>query len=165
MRYLIVLLCIAMSFTSCEGDPGPMGPPGPPGEDGVIAPAFEIEVDFNAGNNYSIQENYGFETVPSDVVLVYISWETIDGDEIWRLLPQTAMLEQGVLSYNYDFTDFDFRIFMEGTFDLNTLDSSWTQNQYFRVVVVPADYLNGIDPSNYNDVINATHVETFQKLQ
>lgn len=160
MRYFITLFCLALTFTfaSCEGDQGP------PGIDGEVAPAFEIEVDFNASNNYAITQNYGFNVYPSDVVLIYISWETIDGTEIWRLLPQTALFDEGVLSYNYDFTDADFSIFMDATFDLGTLDSSWTQNQYFRVVVVPADYINKVDTSNYDDVINAANITTVQKL-
>ncbi|WP_435135323.1 hypothetical protein [Formosa sp. A9] len=160
MRQLLALFCIIFTLTACEGDQGP------PGEDGgvIIAPAFEIEVDFNNGNNFAITQNYGFDIVPSDVVLIYISWETIDGTEVWRLLPQTAILDEGVLSYNYDFTDTDFSIFMDATFDLNSLDSSWTQNQYFRVVVVPADYINGIDTANYDDVVKAAQISEFKSL-
>lgn len=160
MKQLLALFCIIFTLTACEGEQGP------PGEDGgvIIAPAFEIEVDFNNGNNFAITQNYGFDIVPSDVVLIYISWETINGTEVWRLLPQTAILDEGVLSYNYDFTDTDFSIFMDATFDLNSLDSSWTQNQYFRVVVVPADYINGIDTANYDDVVKAAQISEFKSL-
>lgn len=160
MKQLLALFCIIFTLTACEGEQGP------PGEDGgiIIAPAFEIEVDFNNGNDFAITQNYGFDIVPSDVVLIYISWETINGTEVWRLLPQTAILDEGVLSYNYDFTDTDFSIFMDATFDLNSLDSSWTQNQYFRVVVVPADYINGIDTANYDDVVKAAQISEFKSL-
>ncbi|WP_159022272.1 hypothetical protein [Formosa sp. L2A11] len=163
MKHIIAVLCLALAFTSCEGDQGVPGEDGLDGIDGEVAPAFEIEVDFNASNNYEITQTYGFTIVPSDVVLVYMSWETVDGTEIWRLVPQTQFFDDGgVLTYNYDFTDEDFRIFLDATFDLDTLGDEWTQNQYFRVVVVPADYINGVDVENYDDIIKATDVESFE---
>ncbi|WP_066223264.1 hypothetical protein [Formosa haliotis] len=162
MKHIIALFCLALVFTACEGD---QGPPGPPGIDGEVAPAFEIEVDFNAANNYSVTQTYGFNIVPSDVVLVYISWETDNGTEIWRLVPQHQIFDEGVLTYNYDFTDTDFMIFLDATFDLNLLGNEWTQNQLFRVVVVPADYINGVDTTNYDEVIKASNISSFDTLE
>ncbi|QDO93299.1 hypothetical protein FNB79_04695 [Formosa sediminum] len=160
MKHIITIICLAITFMSCEGD---QGVPGADGLDGEVAPAFEIELDFNASNNYEITQNYGFNIVESDVVLVYMSWETSNGTEIWRLVPQTQFFDDGgILTYNYDFTDVDFRIFLEANFDLGTLDNVWTQNQYFRVVVVPADYIGGVDIENYDDVINATNIQSFE---
>ncbi|MBP1840462.1 hypothetical protein [Formosa algae] len=162
MKHIIALFCLALALTSCEGD---QGIPGVDGVDGEVAPAFEIELDFNAANNYEITQTYGFTIVPSDVVLVYMSWETVDGTEIWRLVPQTQFFDDGgVLTYNYDFTDTDFRIFLDATFDLGVLDDVWTQNQFFRVVVVPADYINGLDIENYDDIIQATDIDNFETL-
>lgn len=164
MKHIITVLCLALAFTSCVGDQGIPGEDGFDGIDGEVAPAFEIEVDFNSANNYEITQTYGFDIIPSDVVLVYMSWKTLDdGTEIWRLVPQTQFFDDGgVLTYNYDFTDVDFRIFLDATFDLDNLTDDWTQNQYFRVVVVPADYISGVNTENYDDVIKATDVKSFE---
>jgi len=140
---------------ACEGPAGPQGPPGQDGQDGgvVLSNAFELEgVHFTGENNYGLVEEYGFEVLPSDVVLVYILWET-DENEIWRLLPQTVFLPEGVLQYSFDFTVVDVSIFLEGTVDLGVLDTIWTRDQIFRVVVAPADFVDArIDYSDYHAV-------------
>lgn len=164
MKKLISFVCItALLFTSCTGDQGPMGPPGLDGADGgaVTSKAFEIEVDFNAVNEYSFAENYGFELEPSDVTLVYILWEVDSGTDVWRLMPQTVNFDAGQLIYNYDFTRTDVRFFLEGTVDLGSLESDWTQGQVFRVVVVPADNIDGVDVNNLEAVMQANNIYSF----
>lgn len=155
-------LCLALSLifiTSCEG------PEGPPGRDGSIiaSQAFEIEVDFNANNNYEYIEPYGFQVYPTDVTLVYILWEVSNGQEIWRLLPQNVEFINGSLIYNYDFTQIDVRFFLDGTINLDTLDSSWTQNQVFRVVVVPADNVGILNYSDINVAMDVFNINSFEK--
>ena len=160
----ILLFSITVLFMSCEGDPGPPGPQGPSGGL-IVSGAFEIEIDFNSGNNYEFVEPYGFEVYPYDVTLVYILWETLNGQEIWRLLPQTAEFIDGTnLVYNYDFTQVDVRFFLDGTTNFATLGPEWTQNQVFRVVVVPADNVDGIDISNLNTVMQLGNIENFPRL-
>jgi len=134
------------------------------GEDGglIVASAFEIEVSFNPDNNFEFIESYGFEVLPSDVTLVYIEWENDDGEPIWRLLTQTEYFNDGVLVYNYDFTQQNVRFFLDGTVDFNTLDDTYTQNQAFRVVVVPADNIDGLDTSNFDVIMGASAVESFE---
>lgn len=165
MKNIIYLLTIvSFAFVSCDGDPGP---PGLPGEDGglIVADAFEIEIDFTEENNYEHTESYGFEVFQYDVVLTYILWED-NGQEIWRLIPQDIYLNEGVLTYNYDFTPEDVRIFIDGTVDFSLLESRWTQNQVFRVVVVPADNVDAsIDFSNYNNVIQSLNIKDVRKLK
>lgn len=168
-RILSFIAVLALLLTSCTG---PQGPPGFDGFDGIdgingedggliVASAFEIEVNFNADNNFEFVESYGFEVFPSDVTLVYIEWETNDGEPIWRLLTQTEYFDDGVLVYNYDFTQQDVRFFLDGTVDFNTLDDTWTQNQAFRVVVVPADDVDGLDTSNFDAIMDASTIESF----
>ena len=97
----LIILAFSLLFTACEGDPGPPGPPGFDGQDGgfIAASAFEIVLDFTPENDYSFIEPYGFEVLPTDVTLVYISWEFLNGEDIWRLLPHTAdTLEDGYLT-------------------------------------------------------------------
>ena len=161
----LVILFISMSFivlSSCEGD---QGPPGPQGLNGgiITSSAFEIEVDFNAGNNYQFTEPYGFQVYPTDVTLVYVLWETVNGQDVWRLLPQTVEFTDGTLVYNFDFTRNDVRFFLDGTTNFATLDNSYTQNQVFRVVVVPADNVDGLDLTNLNDVMRYNNIEAFEK--
>jgi hypothetical protein len=164
-----LLVVIAIILTACTGDQGPMGPSGFDGNDGnngtngsiVKASAFEITVDFNAANGFSYAENYGFPVSKSDVTLAYILWEIADGKDVWRMLPQTVNLEEGVLFYNFDFTQTDVRFFLDATFDLNLLSSGDTQDQVFRVVVVPADNIDGVNISNINEVMQANSIEHF----
>lgn len=161
LAFLFLTVITATAFVSCEGDQGP------PGQDGglIVSDAFQIEADFTAGNNYEIVEPYGFDVYPYDVVLTYIRWETQDGTLIWRLLPQDVFFEDGILTYNFDFTQDDVRIFLDGDVDFNALDSSWTQNQLFRVVVIPADNVDAaIDYNNYNEVIKSFQIDNFRKI-
>ncbi len=159
--FMLLMSIVAVTFSSCEGD---QGPPGPPGFDGgiIVSGAFEIEVDFTPANNYEFVETYGFDVFPSDVTLVYILWETSNGQDIWRLIPQNVIFPEGILIYNYDFTQSDVRFFLDGTINFNILDPSYTQNQVFRVVVVPADNVDGIDISNLNLVMDANGIENFE---
>ncbi|MCR8667805.1 hypothetical protein NO995_08940 [Aestuariibaculum sp. M13] len=161
MKKLIYLFALSISFLACEG---PQGPPGLPGSDGglFVASAFEIEINFNAANNYEYIENYGFDVYPSDVVMVYISWETDNGQDIWRALPQTTYFNEGTLIYNFDFTQDDVRFFLDGDIDFSILASEWTQNQVFRVVVIPADNVDGLDLNNYNNVIESLNIQSFK---
>jgi len=166
MRNILSLLFIStLLFTSCEGDQGPPGFDGVDGLDGglIVSSAFEIEVDFNQANNYQIIEAYGFDVFEFDVTLVYILWEIVDGQDIWRLVPQSVEFIDGTLTYNYDFTQNDVRLFLDGTTDFSQLTSEWTENQVFRVVVIPADNVDGLDFSDINAVMKANQIESFKK--
>ncbi|WP_179345212.1 hypothetical protein [Winogradskyella ursingii] len=165
-RILSFITVFTLLLTACEGPQGPPGFDGFDGEDGgiLVSNAFEIELDFNESNDYSFTEPYGFEVFPTDVTLVYILWETLDdGTQIWRPLPQFVQFNDGNLIYNYDFTQTDVRFFLEGTTNFATLDSSFTDAQTFRVVVVPADNVGRLDLSDLNAVMQAYNITEFQK--
>lgn len=167
-RILILISVFALFLTSCEG---PQGPPGFDGFDGfdgqdgglIFSSAFEIELDFIAEDNFEFIEPYGFDVFPTDVTLVYILWETTNGQDVWRLLPQTVPFDDGDLVYNFDFTQQDVRFFLDGTTDLNALDDVWTLFQVFRVVVVPADNLGRSDYSDINSVMESYGIESFPR--
>ena len=152
-------------FTACEG---PQGPPGPPGFDGIdgdqiVSSAFEIAVDFNRDNDFQFVEPYGFEVFPSDVTLVYILWEVDGGQDVWRLLPQSVTFEDSSqLVYNFDFTDTDVSFFLDGTTNFDTLGPEWTDGQVFRVVVVPADNVDGLDISDFSVLSDAFNISDFE---
>jgi len=167
-RLLFLFTVLAVLLTACEG---PQGPPGFDGFDGldgeiIASSAFEIEnVDFNPSDNfendYRVRESYGFNVSPTDVTLVYILWENRDGQEVWRFVPQTVIFDDGNdLVYNFDFTQTYVDFFLEGS-NLGILDDVWTQNQIFRVVVVPADNVDGIDTSDINAVLSASNIKSF----
>lgn len=162
--YFLFVAALSLAFISCEGPQGPPGPPGFNGQDGelIAAQSFEIELSFNRDNNFEFIEPYGFNVLSSDVTLVFILWEDDNGTEIWRILPQTVPFDEGDLVYNYDFTQVDVRFFLDGTVDFDTLEPVWTDNQVFRVVVVPADNLgrtNLTDLEAIMEIFNITHFE------
>lgn len=161
---ILFIALLSLVIVSCEGPAGPPGPRGPQGNDGglIVAQAFEIEIDFTSANGYQYLEPYGFTVFPSDVTLVYILWEIVDGQEVWRLLPQSVEFNDGTLVYNYDFTQDDVLFFLDGTVDFGSLDASWTQNQVFRVVVVPADNVGLLNFTNINDVIDVFGIDSFE---
>ena len=171
-RILTFISVFALLLTACEGPQGPPGfdglpgPQGPPGQDGgiFVADAFETEpLNFNNGNEFQITFE-GLDLINSDVVLAYIEWELPDGTLTWRQIPQNVFFDDGVLIYNFDFTQDTVTFFLDGTVDFNSLDPVWTQNQIFRVVIVPADPINGVDLSNLNSVMSTYNITEFQVL-
>lgn len=164
----IFFLAAVLIFSGCEEIPGP---PGPPGEDGasLIGSVFERSGDFTPGNDYQLYFEFpgNIEVYESDVVLVYILWDQVtdnNGDplDVWRLLPQTVVLDEGVLQYNYDYTFADVQIFLEGTIDFNTLLPAETDNQIFRIVILPADLVaqnSDLEIDDYNRLMKSLNID------
>lgn len=164
-KIFYLLTVISFTLASCSGDEGPVGPQGPPGE-ALLGTVFDIEGDFTAANDYSIVVDYAdftdVEVFESDVVLVYLMVGT-DGEAggedvpVWRLLPQTYYVEGGTMQYNYDYTFFDVNIFLDGDVDLSTLDPVFTNDQVFRIAILPAEFAEttGVDVTNYQEVMSA----------
>ena len=144
MKNLILLFAVSSTllFSSCEG------PQGPPGADGVniLGQVFEVTINFTPNNDYSrlITFPNNIEVYESDVVLVYLLEDSIPGNggpiDVWSQLPQTYFLNQGTLLYTFDHTFLDVNIFLDGDFDLGTLGSVYTDDQVFRIAVVPAEF-------------------------
>jgi hypothetical protein len=166
----LLFLFTAIFLTSCEGPVGPEGPQGLPGADGqaLLGSVFETDpINFAPANDYSylFQFPTNFEIYDGDLVLVYILWEqtsTNDGGtvDVWRLLPQTVVLDDGVLQYNFDHTTADVKIFLEGTTDFNNLLPAETDNQIFRIAVIPAAFAknNNIDVTDFNAVMKSMNL-------
>ena len=160
-------------FAACEGPVGPPGPPGFDGQDGldginILGQVVEIQGTFGPQNDYSLFYEFPqtIEVFESDVVLVYILWDQTEdnnGDpvDIWRLLPQTRLLDQGILQYNFDHTFFDVAIFLESDFDLGTLLPGDTDDQIFRIAVLPSDFAQGskLNYSNIEAVMSTLNVK------
>jgi hypothetical protein len=156
----VLLLAVAIGITSCEG---PIGEVGPPGEDGYIGSVFEIQGDFTSGNNYNLYTEFpnSITVYDTDVVLVYILWDVVDGLDVWRLCPQTIVLDDGVIQYNFDYTFADVQVFMEFTVPEISLLPAETNNQVFRIAVLPADFaaLKSVDVSDYNTILQAPEIQ------
>jgi len=166
---------LTLFLISCEG---PIGPPGydglngqqgPAGQDGAEfeAAAFEIEIDFVLNNDANIYE-FGPELYPTDitlikddVVLIYRLEEVNDGLDVWRQLPQPFFSGEGLLFYNFDFTQVDFGLFVEPEFDVNLTPLELVQAQVFRVVVIPANLgtSSKMDKSNISSVLKALDID------
>lgn len=155
MKKILSLLVLAsIFFVSCEGDPGPQGPPGQDGVN-VVGQTFEATVDFGSEYSVFVEIPSGVEVLDSDVILVYLLESVEDGEDVWSLLPQTFYLEGGgEVQYNYNHTTFDVNIYLHGNIDLDELGPEFTDDQTFRMVVVPSDFAlnSNVDLSNYQSV-------------
>lgn len=164
---LVIVIAFAWACEGPTGPPGPSGPQGPPGFDGEPGPeAVVIEyegVDFTEANNYSVLLEFpDHQALRSDAILVYGLWEYDNGDEkdIWRLWPQTAFLDAGILVYNYDHSFEDVELKLEANFDISAenLSPNELDDWVIRIVIVPGYNLNqarvksGIDFSDYEAV-------------
>ncbi len=167
------LLALIFAFQGCkgpEGLPGPQGPEGPQGPPGaeLLPVVFQVTSNFTAAGNYRTSYTFtnDFEVYDTDIVLVYLAYDvaTVNGNEtiIWRALPQVIPAGDGFFQYNYDYTQYDVEFFLDGNIDLATLDNSWTQNQMFRVAILPAEALarkTAVDLNNYEEVVKAYGID------
>lgn len=173
-RIFSLALVACFILTSCSSDEagprGPEGPQGPPGDDGLIGAVFEIEGDFTAENDYTLFTTYSdftdVEVFESDVVQVYLlsaQDSEVEGDpiDVWRALPQMYYEENGTVTYNYDFTFFDVNIFLDSNLELGSLSSDYTDNQVFRVAIIPAEFAQNqnLDINNYKEVMSTMKIQ------
>lgn len=164
-KFGIILIIAFTAFVSCEGPMGPRGFDGEDGEDGglMLGSIFEIQGDFKASNEYRLIFDFpgNFEIYDTDVVLVYILWEIAGTTDVWRLLPQTVALPEGIIQYNFDYTVADVQVFMEGTIPPENWLPAETDNQIFRIAVLPADFVakKSVDLSDLNSLLNAPQLK------
>lgn len=161
-KLIPLLFVIAILFQGCKGDDGA------PGVDGgtVLGTTFDItKVNFTSANKYVTSYTFAatspnVKVLESDLVLIYIYWgQDVLGNALdaWRLMPQTTYdTGLGALIYNFDRTTTDFSIFLDGNVDYSKLPASYTQNQTFRVVIIPSDFSSRksgtVDYSDYEAV-------------
>lgn len=159
----LILAFIALTLSSCSSDEP--GPPGPPGETGdyIVGQTFEFEdVDFEyfANDNFYatvIEIPTEIEVLESDAILVYRR-EIVDETEVWSMIPQNFFLSDGrIIQYVFNHTATDVELLIDGNFDLSTLDEAYTQDQFFRFIVVPSDFAieTGVDISDHDAVMQA----------
>ncbi len=129
----------------------------------TISTVFETKKVSFLPSNYTIKYTFPYTIIPSDMVLVYRLTGNVNGNDLWEFLPETHYFADGTrdFSYNFDFTKNDVQIYLEGN-NLGALDSAYRLNQIFRIVVVPADLVYGIDKNNYPAVMNALKINENQ---
>jgi hypothetical protein len=168
-KLIPILVIFAAIIQSCSGPAGPEGAPGPAGATGkdgvnVVGTTFDVSgVNFNAANEYSASFTFPstkVEVFESDAVLVYRQWATQTDPSgpisVWRLLPQTVIMGNSLLQYNFDHTFTEAFFYLDGSVNRAALSTDWTQNQTFRVVIIPSDFTSrksaSLDYSNYEAV-------------
>ncbi|WP_339923359.1 hypothetical protein [uncultured Cyclobacterium sp.] len=172
--YLFAMVAI-MVLPACEGPAGPEGPPGVAGVDGedgepglsLLNLVVEAEVDFTEENNFSA--GFDFEIGDADNLLVFMLWNVIEDKPLWRPLPNTVFLADGItLSYNYQYTADFFSVFMTANTNLTEIPEDWTLNHYLRIVYLPGDFLQSnakIDLNDYEAVTSALGVSEADVLK
>lgn len=155
--FLLFIVVGLFGFESCTGPEGPQGPQGY----SVEAEVFEVSADFTTANNFSTLVNLSPSILTSDMILVYRRFDIYNGEDVWRLIPQTIYLPQGNFDYNFDFTKSDINLFLDSDFDLRTLPIEYSQNQLFRVVIIPGYFSgrNSIDYNNYYEVVKFYNID------
>ncbi len=161
---LLLLFTITIISTSCSNDDDRVIPI----DQDTIASTFEITVSsFNAANNYltNIAVPQKIKVLDSDVALVYIldRKKSTSIRDIWNPLPKTIIFEDGkYVRYTYNFlfnlknNIADLEIFLENN-NPNNLSVDITDNQDFRIVIVPSQFLKNtkIDVSDFCAVQSA----------
>ena len=151
MKKIFLLLSAigTLSFTSCGSDD--VGPD-------TYSEVFDVvDVDFapEAGTGrYSAFIELNPIIYSTDVILVYR--ETVDdGFVVWQPIPRTLYLDNGdEVDYDFNFTQEDVLLYMGSTYDLAETPQ-FTQNQVFRIVIVPGWMAQTLDTNDYDAVMSA----------
>ncbi|PVW15676.1 collagen-like protein [Marixanthomonas spongiae] len=167
MKQILLFLALSTTilFSSCEGDPGPQGPPG----DEFLAQVFETTVDFQYDGNVSLTSPIvafpnTIEVFESDAVLAY---QLVGQDnsvnppaDVWEQLPRSQFFNDGtgdVFQYSFNHTFLDIQFVIDGNFDVTTLGSDFTNDQIFRVVIVPAEFASA--DLTMDDIMSNSEIE------
>ena len=126
-------------------------------------PVIEITTTFSASNSFKRLVTISPPIYNSDLILVYHLYDVYQGTDIWRLMPQKYYLENNrELDYNFDFTKYDVSLFLEANFDMTTLDPVWTNNQTFRIMILPGYFskksTQNVNFEDYNATMKAFNI-------
>ena len=173
-RIISFISVFALLLTACEGDPGPPGFDGLDGlpADDFAARSFERTINFEYFNDTGLQEavvTLPIEILDRDAVLVYRLEGTVDiggqPTDTWSPLPQNFFLDgNDIIQYIFNHTFVDVELIIDGNFDLSTLGTGFTENQTFRIIVLPIENLSGIDVSNMDTVLQTFNIDSFQNF-
>ena len=115
-------------------------------------------------NSYSVVLNFPYTIGSSEMVLVYRLSGVFQGEDVWKLLPETHYFDDGTLDFRFanDFTRYNAEVNLEG-FNLQDLNSNIRMNQVLRVVVIPGILSNKsgteLDFTDYKATIQALNID------
>ncbi|MCK8520258.1 hypothetical protein M0D21_01695 [Aquimarina sp. D1M17] len=163
-KIFALLFMTSILFTSCSNDDDT--------DFDTIGSTFEITATFNAGNDYRIEAVVpnNIDVFDSDVALVYVL-DPIQSNaaqaDVWEPLPRTFFFDGGGFAqFQFNFI-FDAQqniasidIFLESD-DLAALAPDITDNQDFRIVIVPSSFAEDakVDLKDFNAVQKALKLE------
>lgn len=162
MKKIFSLLFVSVFLlTSCSSD-----------DDNVdfdtIAQTLEFTTTFNSANDFSELFIFDENIVDSDVVLVFRLDGVDSGLDVWEPLPtasffffnDTTGAIEGFLNYRFNFTVGDVDVFLN-TDAPELAGPEFTDNQTFRVVIVPSDFAQSteVDLLNLGELSTALNLE------
>lgn len=165
MKRIFLLLCFTtILFTSCSNDDDT--------DFDTIGSTFEITTTFNAANDFRTEAVVpdNIDVFDSDVALVYVLdpvRSAAEQADVWEPLPRTLFFDGGGFAqYQFNFI-FDapqniasIELFLESD-DLGALAPDITDNQDFRIVIVPSAFAENtnIDLKDFKAVESALKLE------
>ena len=155
MKKILLLFAALGSLTlsSCNNDDDFVAV-----DNDTIAEVFELSnIDFAlepGTGRYTVLYPLDPNIVESDVVLVY----RIVNDEgflVKQPIPRTLYLDgDDEIDYDFNFSSEDILFIMDANFDLADAPA-YTQNQSFRVAIVPGYFSSTVDVNDYDAVMAA----------
>ena len=134
----------------------------------TIGQTFEFTTSFTDANGFSQLYTFDQTIFESDAVLVFRRDGIVNGLEIWEPLPTASFFFfndatgaiEGFLNYRFNFTIGDVEVILNS--DAPQLAGpEFTDNQRFRIVIVPSDFAQNteVDLLNFNEVSTALNLE------
>ncbi len=168
---LITALCFAFLMFSCDNNDDIIIP------DPIIGSTFDVEdVDFVSDDGISATV---FLDIPNNIIvtdgevpLVFRldqSAEGPNGEEVFEPLPSTFFFDNaGFAQYRFNFSAasindgggiVDIALILESD-DFDALDIDFTNNQIFRIVIVPSDFVTSeIENLTFSQVMSKLNLE------
>lgn len=137
--FLLLTLVSVVIFTSCTKEETIVE------ENFFLAQTFETTTTLrlNQDNIYVTNEiGFPFTVFESDAVLSYrLEGQDDEGFDIWTQLPNNFFLGNGdIIQYVHLHTFTYVQVLIDGSYNPNTLNTVFTDNQTFRFVVVPSEF-------------------------
>lgn len=165
IRKILPLLCFTFLLLSCSNDDDI--------NTDTIGQTFEISnVDFTTTDGFQGIVNVvvpnNITVFESDVPLVFILdpvATAANGVDVFEPLPRSFFFNNGGFAqyrFNFIFDDatgiFDLDLVLESD-DFDALGNDFTQNQIFRIVIVPSEFAETHNTDNLNTVLSELNLD------